>query len=62
VYQNPDHQIFNQSVYDEVAFGLRLRGLPEEEVEKRVRRALRIFGLEGLEEHPFFLCKGEKGG
>ncbi|RLE87049.1 MAG: ABC transporter ATP-binding protein [Thermoprotei archaeon] len=61
VYQNPDHQIFNQSVYDEVAFGLRLRGLPEEEVEKRVRRALRIFGLEGLEEeHPFFLSKGEK--
>ena len=59
VYQNPDHQIFNQSVYDEVAFGLRLRGLPEE-VEKRVRRALRIFGLEGLEEHPFFLSKGEK--
>lgn len=46
VYQNPDHQTFDQSVYNEVALGLRLRGLPEEEVEKRVKK--KIFGLEGL--------------
>lgn len=61
VYQNPDHQIFNKTVYEEVAFGLRLRGLPESEVRERVLRALEIFGLKGLEgEHPFFLSKGEK--
>jgi energy-coupling factor transport system ATP-binding protein len=61
VYQNPDHQIFNKSVYEEVAFGLKLRGLPESEVKERVARALELFGLRGLEnEHPFFLSKGEK--
>ena len=61
VYQNPDHQIFNKSVYEEVAFGLRLRRLPEKEVRERVSRALELFELKGLEgEHPFFLSKGEK--
>jgi energy-coupling factor transport system ATP-binding protein len=61
VYQNPDHQIFNKSVYEEVAFGLRLRKLPEKEVREKVSRALELFELKGLEgEHPFFLSKGEK--
>jgi energy-coupling factor transporter ATP-binding protein EcfA2 len=61
VYQNPDHQIFNKSVYEEVAFGLRLRKLPEKEVREKVSRALELFELNGLEgEHPFFLSKGEK--
>jgi len=61
VYQNPDHQIFNKTVYEEVAFGLKLRGLPESEIGERVARALELFGLKGLEnEHPFFLSKGEK--
>lgn len=61
VYQNPDHQIFNKTVYEEVAFGLKLRRLPESEVRRRVLRALELFELKGLEgEHPFFLSKGEK--
>ena len=61
VYQNPDHQIFNQTVFDEVAFGLRLRGLSEHEIRRRVRGALETFGLLGKEEeHPFFLSKGER--
>ncbi|MEM1667617.1 MAG: energy-coupling factor transporter ATPase [Thermofilaceae archaeon] len=61
VYQNPDHQIFNKSVYEEISFGLRIRGLPEGVVRERVERALEVFGLKGLEnEHPFFLSKGEK--
>ncbi|ABL78504.1 ABC transporter ATP-binding protein [Thermofilum pendens] len=61
VYQNPQHQLFCQSVYEEVAFGLRLRGAGEGEVRKAVDEALRLFNLEGkAEEHPFFLSKGEK--
>jgi len=61
VYQNPDHQIFNKTVYEEVAFGLKLRGLPEREVRERVSRAIELFELKELEgEHPFFLSKGEK--
>lgn len=61
VYQNPDHQIFNKTVHEEIAFGLRLRKLSEEEIKRKVEEALKLFGLTGLEnEHPFFLSKGEK--
>lgn len=61
VYQNPDHQIFNKSVYEELSFGLKLRAYPGGEIERRVQHALELFGLKGLEgEHPFFLSKGEK--
>ncbi|MCS7104401.1 MAG: energy-coupling factor transporter ATPase [Thermofilaceae archaeon] len=61
VYQNPDHQIFNKTVYEEIAFGLKLRKLPDDEIDRKVLHALELFGLRGLErEHPFFLSKGEK--
>lgn len=61
VYQNPQHQLFCQTVFEEVAFGLKLRGVKGEELERRVSSALRLFGLEELrDEHPFFLSKGEK--
>lgn len=58
VFQNPDHQIFSELVYDEVAFGPRLREISEEEVEKRVKEALEAVGLTGFEqEDPFSLTK-----
>ncbi len=58
VFQNPDHQIFSELVYDEVAFGPRLREIPEEEVEHRVKEALQAVGLTGYEkEDPFSLTK-----
>ncbi|QOJ79227.1 ABC transporter ATP-binding protein [Infirmifilum lucidum] len=61
VYQNPQHQLFNQTVWEEVAFSWKIRGVPEEEYAEKVREALELFNLEGLEdEHPFFLSKGEK--
>lgn len=58
VFQNPDHQIFSEQVYDEVAYGPRLRGLPEEEIKGRVKLALESVGLSGFEEQdPFTLTK-----
>ncbi len=61
VFQNPDHQIFSDTVSDEVAFGPKIRGLGEGEVEERVSEALRAVGLEGYEEEdPFGLTKGER--
>ncbi len=58
VFQNPDHQIFSEKVFDEVAFSPRLRKLPEEEIKQRVLEALSAVGLEGLEEEdPFTLTK-----
>ncbi|MEG1756431.1 MAG: ABC transporter ATP-binding protein [Clostridia bacterium] len=45
VMQNPNQMIVKPMIYDEVALGLRLRGVPEEEIEGRVERALKICGL-----------------
>ncbi|MDQ4075645.1 MAG: ATP-binding cassette domain-containing protein [Chloroflexota bacterium] len=60
VFQNPDHQLFNSSCWDEIAYGPRNIGLSEEEVHERVIEAARVVGLpeEDFEEHPFFLTKG----
>lgn len=61
VFQNPDYQIFTKSVYDEIAYGLRARGMAEEEVRKRVEEVASMVGLSGLlEEDPFFLPKAHR--
>ncbi|WP_297811465.1 energy-coupling factor ABC transporter ATP-binding protein [uncultured Finegoldia sp.] len=56
VFQNPNDQIFNQTVYDEVAFSLRALKVDEEEMDRRVRKACEICELsEFLDEHPYDL-------
>ena len=61
VFQNPDHQIFEQSVADEVAFGLKLKGISEHKAKRMVEDALYAVGLMGLEdEDPFILTKGQR--
>jgi energy-coupling factor transporter ATP-binding protein EcfA2 len=61
VFQNPDHQIFADTVRDEVAFGPRNFGVPADEVTRRVADALAAVELEGYEdEDPFSLTKGER--
>ena len=60
VFQNPDHQLFNNTIYKEIAYGPRNIGLNEQEVDERVREAARVCGVEEsiFQEHPFFLTKG----
>ncbi len=61
VYQNPDHQLFCQTVYEEIAYGLRNLGLPEEEVKRRVKKVAVKMSLDKrLNDHPFILSKGER--
>ncbi len=61
VFQNSDEQLFNATVFDDVAFGPLNLGLPPEEVRGRVAAALDQVGLEGREERvPFHLSGGEK--
>ncbi|WP_297072429.1 ATP-binding cassette domain-containing protein [Thermococcus sp.] len=61
VLQNPESQLFNMTVEDEVAFALENLGLPREEIAKRVEWALKVTGLKGLEdEFPPNLSGGEK--
>lgn len=60
VFQNPDHQLFNSRVYDEIAYGPKNLGVPDSERDAVVREAARVAGVrEALfGEHPFFLTKG----
>lgn len=46
VFQYPEHQIFAETVYEDVAFGPRNKGLSEEEVEIQVKSALKFVGLD----------------
>lgn len=58
VFQNPDHQIFSDTVFEEVAYSLKLRGADEELIKQRVAEALEAVGLVGFEkEDPFALTK-----
>jgi len=61
VLQNPESQLFNMTVEDEVAFALENIGLPREEIEERIEWALKVVGLEDKrEEFPPNLSGGEK--
>ncbi|SHF01778.1 energy-coupling factor ABC transporter ATP-binding protein [Desulforamulus putei] len=61
VFQNPDHQIFHDTVQKEVAFGLQNLGLPRDEIEKRVAAALRDVGLQHLAQvYPHRLSRGQR--
>lgn len=61
VFQNPDHQFVADTVYDEVAYSLRVRNIPEDEVKERVMEVLDLFNLAGhLEVSPFALSMGQR--
>ena len=52
VMQNPNQMICKPMIYDEVALGLHLNGVPEKEVEERVDKALKICGLNKFKKWP----------
>jgi len=61
VFQNPDHQLFAETVEAEVAFGPRNIGLDVAEVRVRVDEALAAVGLHALRtSDPFLLGRGER--
>ncbi len=61
VFQNPEHQFVARTVFDELAFGLRLRRVPEPDIRAKVEALLAEFGLARLAlANPFQLSHGEK--
>ena len=58
VFQNPDDMLFMPTIYDDVAFGPRNMNLPEEEVNRRVNKALEAVGLRGVEKKASFQLSG----
>lgn len=61
VFQNPDHQIFAHSVWEETAFGLKLQESDEEVIENQTTEALRTVSLyEYRDRHPRALSRGQR--
>ncbi|WP_367731740.1 ABC transporter ATP-binding protein [Microbacterium sp. LMI1-1-1.1] len=61
VFQNPEHQFVTTTVFDEIAYGLRRRHLPDTEVRARTSALLDRFGLaDRADAHPFLLSGGQK--
>lgn len=63
VFQYPEYQLFEETVYKDVAFGPRNLGLPDDEVDQCVREAIALVGLdfsEISERSPFELSGGQK--
>ena len=62
VFQYPEHQLFETTVYKDVSFGPLRLNLPQEEVDSRVRTALSIVGIDEslYEKSPFELSGGQK--
>lgn len=59
LFQNPDRQICKDTVLDEVAFGLLLRGVSSNEASARAKATCGRFGLP-LDEAPFSLSRGQR--
>jgi biotin transport system ATP-binding protein len=57
-FTDPDAQIVMPTVAEDVAFGLRRRGLSKDEIDRRVRRVLTAYGLDGHADHPAHLLSG----
>lgn len=61
VFQNPDLQILEDTVFDEVAYGPRVKKLTEETINRQVNEALEAMGLTDLkDEYPRLLSFGQK--
>lgn len=61
VFQDSDSQLFMSTAFEDIAFAPRNYGLPEEEVERRVNRALELTGITHLrDKHIFKMSGGEK--
>lgn len=63
IFQYPEHQLFANTVYDDVAFGPTNMGLDKEEIDRRVRDSIKAVGLDFdsvCRHSPFELSGGEK--
>ena len=61
VFQNPDHQLFSETVEEEIAFALKNFGFEVDVIEKRITWALNLLGLTQYRKtSPFLLSGGER--
>ena len=61
-FQYPEYQIFEETVYKEIAFGPKQMGLEDDEIDRRIRQSIEFVGIspEILDKSPFDLSGGQK--
>lgn len=62
VFQYPEHQLFEETIYQDIAFGPKNMGLSEDQIESRIRRAMDFVGLDYetfKDRSPFNLSGGQ---
>ena len=63
VFQYPEHQLFEETVYKDIGFGPKNLGLSEEEIDKRIKESIALVGLDLVElrdRSPFELSGGQR--
>lgn len=62
VFQYPEYQLFEETVYKDIAFGPKNMGLDDDEIDRRIKETARLVGLDDgiLEKSPFELSGGQK--
>lgn len=62
VFQYPEYQLFEETIYKDISFGPKNMGLSQEEIDRRVRRAAEFCGIpeQALDRSPFELSGGQK--
>lgn len=62
VFQYPEHQLFEETVYKDLSFGMIRLGFPREKIEENIRQAIKAVGLDEwvLQKSPFELSGGQK--
>lgn len=62
VFQYPEHQLFEETIYQDIAFGPKNLGLPADQIDSRIRRAMEFVGLDFeafKDRSPFNLSGGQ---
>lgn len=62
VFQYPEYQLFEETVYKDIAFGPKNMGLSDDEIDRRIKETARLVGLkeEIMDKSPFELSGGQK--
>ncbi len=62
VFQYPEYQLFEETVYKDISFGPKNMGLDDNEIDRRIRETARLVGLDEsiLDKSPFELSGGQK--
>ncbi|MBO7430154.1 MAG: ABC transporter ATP-binding protein [Spirochaetia bacterium] len=60
LFQNPDYQLFLPTARAELEYGLKLQKLPQEQIDRKVQEAIKVFGIETPDAPPVLMSYGQR--